>query len=73
MSAGPLPGFALVAFDPASMLMTDVIPCEDGHLRAVRRHPSPQRTRFKNKPHVSTKKLLDQAEKTDESQEKPSR
>jgi hypothetical protein len=29
--AGALPGQALVAFDPESMLVTDAIPCEDGH------------------------------------------
>lgn len=29
--AGALPGQALVVFDPASMLVVDVIPCEDGH------------------------------------------
>lgn len=31
VSAGPLPGFALVVFDMATMLMSDVILCEDGH------------------------------------------
>jgi Transposase DDE domain len=30
-SAGPLPGQSLVVLDPASMLVTDVIPCEDAH------------------------------------------
>jgi hypothetical protein len=40
VSAGPLPGFALVAFDPSSMLMTHVIPCEDGH--AQERSLTPQ-------------------------------
>jgi hypothetical protein len=30
-SAGPLPGFCLVVLDPAAMVATDVIPCEDGH------------------------------------------
>jgi hypothetical protein len=30
-SAGPLPGQSLVVLDPASMLATDVIPCEDAH------------------------------------------
>jgi hypothetical protein len=30
-TAGPLPGFCLVAFDPAAMLLTDVLPCEDAH------------------------------------------
>jgi hypothetical protein len=29
--AGALPGQALVVFDPASMLIIDTIPCEDGH------------------------------------------
>lgn len=29
--AGPLPGHGLVVFDPALMMVTDVIPCEDGH------------------------------------------
>lgn len=29
--AGPLPGHALVVLDPALMLVTDMIPCEDGH------------------------------------------
>jgi IS4 transposase len=29
--AGPLPGLALVAFDVAAMMMSDVILCEDGH------------------------------------------
>jgi IS4 transposase len=29
--AGPLPGQALVILDPALMLATDMIPCEDGH------------------------------------------
>jgi IS4 transposase len=28
---GPLPGQALVVLDPARMLVTDIIPCEDGH------------------------------------------
>jgi DDE family transposase len=31
VSAGPLPGLALVAFDVAAMMMSDVILCEDGH------------------------------------------
>jgi len=31
VAAGPLPGLALVAFDVASMMMSDVILCEDGH------------------------------------------
>jgi len=29
--AGPLPGQCLVVLDPALMLATDVIPCQDGH------------------------------------------
>ena len=29
--AGALPGQALVVFDPEAMLVTDAIPCEDGH------------------------------------------
>jgi Transposase DDE domain len=29
--AGPLPGHALVVLDPALMLITDMVPCEDGH------------------------------------------
>jgi hypothetical protein len=29
--AGPLPGHALVVLDPALMLATDMIPCEDAH------------------------------------------
>lgn len=29
--AGPLPGHALVVLDPAQMLVTDMIPCEDAH------------------------------------------
>jgi len=29
--AGPLPGHCLVVFDPALKLITNVIPCEDGH------------------------------------------
>jgi hypothetical protein len=29
--AGPLPGQALVVLDPALMLATDILPCEDGH------------------------------------------
>jgi Transposase DDE domain len=29
--AGPLPGHAIVVMDPASMLVTHMIPCEDGH------------------------------------------
>ena len=38
--AGPLPGHALVVLDPALMLATDMIPCEDGH--AQERSLSPQ-------------------------------
>jgi hypothetical protein len=30
-SAGPLPGQTLAVLDPALMLVTDLIPCEDGH------------------------------------------
>jgi hypothetical protein len=30
-SAGPLPGQCLAVLDPAAMLVTDVIPCEDAH------------------------------------------
>jgi hypothetical protein len=29
--AGPLPGHAIVILDPSLMLVTDMIPCEDGH------------------------------------------
>jgi hypothetical protein len=31
LRAGPLPGPALVAYDPQWAMVTDVIPCEDGH------------------------------------------
>jgi hypothetical protein len=31
LRAGPLPGLALVAYDPQWAMVTDVIPCEDGH------------------------------------------
>lgn len=31
IAAGPLPGHALVAFDPDARLITDMFPCEDGH------------------------------------------
>jgi hypothetical protein len=31
LRAGPLPGKALVAYDPQWTMVTDVIPCEDGH------------------------------------------
>jgi hypothetical protein len=30
-SAGPLPGQSLAVLDPASLLVTDLIPCEDAH------------------------------------------
>src|SRR5207244_4770018 len=30
-SAGPMPGQSLVVLDPALMLVTDLIPCEDAH------------------------------------------
>ncbi|MDY3555212.1 transposase [Gemmata sp. JC717] len=30
-TAGPLPGLALAVRDPDRMLITDIIPCEDGH------------------------------------------
>jgi IS4 transposase len=30
-SAGPLPGQSLAILDPALMLVTDLVPCEDGH------------------------------------------
>ena len=30
-TAGPLPGQLLAVLDPERMLMTDIIPCEDGH------------------------------------------
>jgi IS4 transposase len=30
-SAGPLPGQSLVVLDPALMLITDMVPCEDAH------------------------------------------
>jgi IS4 transposase len=30
-TAGPLPGQSLVVFDPAWMLITDLVPCEDAH------------------------------------------
>jgi hypothetical protein len=38
--AGPLPGFGLVVLDPALMLATEIIPCEDGH--AQERSLTPQ-------------------------------
>lgn len=38
--AGPLPGHSLVVLDPALMLATHMIPCEDGH--AQERSLSPQ-------------------------------
>jgi Transposase DDE domain len=31
LRSGPLPGQALVVYDPQSMLVTEVVPCEDGH------------------------------------------
>lgn len=31
LRAGPLPGQALVAYDPQWAMVTDLIPCEDGH------------------------------------------
>jgi hypothetical protein len=31
LRSGPLPGQALVVYDPQSMMVTDVVPCEDGH------------------------------------------
>ncbi len=31
LAAGPLPGKSLVVLDPASMLVVNVFPCEDGH------------------------------------------
>jgi hypothetical protein len=31
LRAGPLPGLALAVYDPQWSLVTDVIPCEDGH------------------------------------------
>ena len=31
IAAGPLPGQALVVFDPDGRLITDMFPCEDGH------------------------------------------
>ena len=31
LRAGPLPGLALVVYDPQWGLVTDVLPCEDGH------------------------------------------
>ena len=40
--AGPLPGHALVVLDPALMLATNMIPCEDGHAQervALARNP----------------------------------
>jgi hypothetical protein len=32
-SAGPLPGQSLAVLDPALMLVTDIIPCEDAHMQ----------------------------------------
>jgi hypothetical protein len=31
LRSGPLPGQALVVYDPQWMMVTDVVPCEDGH------------------------------------------
>jgi hypothetical protein len=31
LRSGPLPGQALVVYDPQSMMVTEVVPCEDGH------------------------------------------
>src|SRR5205085_5870979 len=31
LRSGPLPGQALVVYDPQWLLVTDVVPCEDGH------------------------------------------
>lgn len=31
LRSGPLPGLALVAYDPQWLMITDVVPCEDGH------------------------------------------
>ena len=31
LRSGPLPGHALVVYDPQWMMVTDVVPCEDGH------------------------------------------
>ena len=31
LRSGPLPGLTLVAYDPQWAMVTDVIPCEDGH------------------------------------------
>ena len=31
LRSGPLPGQALVVYDPQWMMITDVVPCEDGH------------------------------------------
>jgi IS4 transposase len=31
LRCGPLPGQALVVYDPEWMMVTDVVPCEDGH------------------------------------------
>lgn len=38
IAAGPLPGHALVAFDPDARLITDVFPCEDAHAQERRLH-----------------------------------
>jgi IS4 transposase len=41
--AGPLPGQSLVVLDPALMLITDIVPCEDAHTRerALTHHTLP--------------------------------
>jgi hypothetical protein len=31
LRSGPLPGQALVVYDPQGMMVTEVVPCEDGH------------------------------------------
>jgi hypothetical protein len=31
LRSGPLPGQALVVYDPQCLMITDVVPCEDGH------------------------------------------
>lgn len=36
LGSGPLPGQALVVFDPDRRLVTDVFPCEDGHAQERR-------------------------------------
>lgn len=51
ISAGPVPGFALVVLQPDLMLATDVFPCEDGH--AQERSVLPQVL-----PTVQTRRVL---------------